>query len=354
MARKIKGFFRFTGWVFLISVFALGLGIFLAPYLPLSIAPWLQVLSPSLAGLIFLYAIFLIFFLFRSRWIWAGISLGYVLISGLLISQNIQSDTKALPTDTDQFTVLTYNLGAFRLNERKVDQIVDFLKEQNPDIIAFQELRNIEIDTVGRTVNYFADKLGLPYSHFLNLPSHLHGIAIISRYPILETDTLYLPEDEINSGMIATIETPKGLISLANLHMSSYQFFSVIRRADGRLNKFKAFLKRIRDVLWLQEEKFEKIFAKLDASPHPVILVGDFNAPSHSRLSQMYRSRLSDAFLEVGVGKGWTYPLRRRKGSWGMRLDYLYYSEGVEALRAERIRRPISDHFPLQGTFRLP
>lgn len=353
MAQRIKTVFSLASWSFLVSILALGLGIFISPWLPLSIVPWLQVLSPLLVGLSVFYVIYLIVFLFQSRWIWAFACAVYFMLCGLVFSQNIQKEAKPHIDSPDQFTVMSYNLGAFRLNEKKVRQALELIQEIDPDIIAFQEFRNVEFGGKGEAIKYFSDELDLPYYHFLHLHSHIHGIAIFSRYPILRNDTLYLPKEEINSGMISTIETPQGRISLANLHMSSFQFNSVLRRADGRIDKAKIFFRQIRRVLNRQEQKFEKVFSVLEASPYPVILAGDFNAPSHSRLSNKYRNRLSDAFLTDGVGYGWTYPMKRHDGNWGMRLDYLYYSVGIDALRCERISRSVSDHFPLLGTFRL-
>ncbi|MFK7925141.1 MAG: endonuclease/exonuclease/phosphatase family protein [Bacteroidia bacterium] len=353
MARRIKTVFSLTSWTFLLSILVLGLGIFLSPWLPLSFVPWLQVLSPLLVGLSVLYTIGLIISLFQARWFWAGLCALFLGLSCLVISQNIRSDQPALVETPEQLKVLSYNLGAFRLTSQKVGKVIKLIQELDPDIIAFQEFRNVQVGESKEAISYFSDQLDLPYYHFLHLHSHIHGIAVFSRYPILANDTLYLPEEEVNSGMMTTIQTPQGPINIANLHMSSFQFVTVMRSADGRLNKTKAFFRQIKRVLWRQEAKFDKVFAAIDASPYPVILAGDFNAPSHSRLSRMYRGRLSDAFLTKGVGGGWTFPMKRRGGNWGMRLDYLYYSPEVEALRCERFPRAISDHFPLLGTFRL-
>jgi len=353
MAKRIKGLLRFIVWSFLLFIAVLSIGIFLAPWLPLSILPWVQVLSPLLPSLSIIYGLALLTFLLRKEWKRAAVPAVFLLLAFLIFNQNIRPEAEEQAA-TPQFKVLTYNLGAFEFNETKVKKVLRLVNEVEPDFIAFQEFRNVEFKDQGRAIQYFSEALDLPHYQFIHLPSHVHGVAVFSRYRIVSHDTLFLPTEEVNSGMITTIESPHGLMGLATLHMSSYQSGTTLRRKRTFLGRIKNLLKQIRKVLYLQEEKYDQIFAVLDDYPHPYILAGDFNAPSHSRMSRKFRSKLTDSFLEKGSGDGWTFPFRRGKnGSWGMRLDYLYHTTGIEVLECKRIPKVISDHFPLLGTFRL-
>ncbi|MEL7532634.1 MAG: endonuclease/exonuclease/phosphatase family protein [Bacteroidota bacterium] len=353
MGKRIRGLFRFIAWSFLLFIAVLSLGIFLAPWLPLSILPWVQVLSPLLPSLSVIYALTLLAFLLRKEWIRALVPAFFLLFSYLIFQQNVRPPSVPQSGDSP-YKVLTYNLGAFEFNKRKVAKVLDLVNEIEPDLIAFQEFRNVEFEDEGRAIHYFSEALNLPHYQFIHLPSHVHGVAVFSRYPIVKLDTLFLPTEEVNSGMITTIDGPDGLFGLGTLHMSSYQIGTTLRRKRTFLGRLKNLTKQIKKVLYLQEEKYDQIFAVLDSYPHPYILAGDFNAPSHSRMSRRFRAKLADAYLEKGSGDGWTFPFRRGKnGSWGMRLDYMYHSPKFEVLECKRVAKVISDHFPLLGTFRL-
>lgn len=88
----------------------------------------------------------------------------------------------------------------------------------------------------------------------------------------------------------------------------------------------------------------------------PVVLLGDFNAVPRSRAHARLRQRLADAVLTLPPGQGGpraTFPSR-----WPLlRLDHVFLSEGVEALRAEvpcgREERRASDHLPLVVDLRV-
>ncbi|MEL6653929.1 MAG: endonuclease/exonuclease/phosphatase family protein, partial [Bacteroidota bacterium] len=343
----------FVGWLFLLFFAILSIGIFLAPWLPLSILPWVQVLSPLLPSLSVLYGLILLVFLFRKRWVHASVPALFLLLSFLIYRQNIGPGPRADSAEAE-FQVMTYNLGAFYFNKQKAHEVLKLVNESKPDIIAFQEFRNVEFDGEGRAIQYFSEALNLPHYRFVHLPSHVHGVAIFSRFPIVSLDTLYQPKDELNVGIFATLDSPYGRFGIGSLHMSSFQIGTTLRRKRSFGGKMLNLLRQIRRVLYLQDEKYQKIFAKIGDYPYPYVLAGDFNAPSHSRLSRKFRSHLSDSFWEVGQGEGWTFPFRRyRDDQWGMRLDYLYHNEGIEAISCERIARAISDHYPLRGTFRL-
>ncbi|MGC3996137.1 MAG: endonuclease/exonuclease/phosphatase family protein [Anaeromyxobacter sp.] len=89
------------------------------------------------------------------------------------------------------------------------------------------------------------------------------------------------------------------------------------------------------------------------ALAHPLVLVGDFNSPSHrSAVPRWLRRQLSDAAL-AARNEAPTFPARFPL----LRLDHVYVSSALRVLAVEVIRTPLarraSDHLPLLAVLEL-
>jgi endonuclease/exonuclease/phosphatase family metal-dependent hydrolase len=86
----------------------------------------------------------------------------------------------------------------------------------------------------------------------------------------------------------------------------------------------------------------------------PAVLLGDFNAPPHSRSYRLFASRLRDAqFSNPGGEPQATFHTRAPV----LRLDHVFVTPSVEVVRAAPVRtrlaRVASDHFPLLAELRV-
>ncbi len=93
--------------------------------------------------------------------------------------------------DTDYagyLKVMTYNLKMWNNYSNNLDECIEFIKSENPDIVGFQE-----IDQVCERSNYvdhikeLAEQCGYPYYHFaknINKDVGQYGNAFMSKYPI--------------------------------------------------------------------------------------------------------------------------------------------------------------------------
>ena len=93
---------------------------------------------------------------------------------------------------------------------------------------------------------------------------------------------------------------------------------------------------------WVKRSaQIKQVEQEVAASPHPVVVCGDFNDTPMSYVLHTLRSQgLVDAFSEAGSGFGGTYigdlpPLR---------IDYVLSSESLEAVRVEVGESVLSDH----------
>ena len=91
------------------------------------------------------------------------------------------------------------------------------------------------------------------------------------------------------------------------------------------------------------------IMDKIEESPHPIILAGDFNDTPSSFVYNKISSFLEDTFVEKGNGFGRTYagelPL--------LRIDFILKSQEFKTLNYQRHKVFFSDHFPVSATLQI-
>ena len=129
-----------------------------------------------------------------------------------------------------EFRVMSYNVKLFDLynwkhNQESKKSILNYISQQKPDIISFQEFyydnRTFLIDSVSKALN-------MPYyyvtdSRFLNGFEHF-GQAIFSKYPIVEKKLIHFP-NSTNMSMYCDIEVSKDkVIRVFSNHLESYRF----------------------------------------------------------------------------------------------------------------------------------
>jgi endonuclease/exonuclease/phosphatase (EEP) superfamily protein YafD len=95
-------------------------------------------------------------------------------------------------------------------------------------------------------------------------------------------------------------------------------------------------------------EQAKKVTHHRKSSPYPVIVCGDFNDTPVSFAYHKMSTGLKDAFLQKGKGRGNTY-----LGRFSLRIDYILYSNGIEALEFDKIEAELSDHYPILSNFRI-
>lgn len=328
----------------------------LAPFVPVHIASFLQVVAASFPFLFILHLLFLLFFLRKSvNWLLyslLGIGICIWVLNKDIRWRNIPVEQQVAVNKRAQksLTVMSFNVGTFDYDPEIIEEATILIKELDPDVLTLQEFRNHLLVDSMPALDYLAQELGLQSYEFVHLPVHIHGAATYSRYPIVGLDTLFMPSKEINSGILSTIETPIGKIGVGNLHLSSFHVAQTLDQNDGWKAQSRAMYQNTSEVLQLQQEKVKLTLRKANAYPYPLILTGDLNAPPHSRIVQQFSDLYQDSFLKAGSGRGWTFPLL---GPIGMRIDYQFSSDELEVMEHEVIRSEVSDHFPLVVTYRL-
>jgi len=322
-----------------------------APFVPLSWFPLLQVLPPLLGGLGLLVLGFFLMFVRQKRLHLAGLSL--LALAGIAwgLSKDVRLRPSGATTQECQLRVISYNVGSFAFEAQRVKAVSQLLRQQEADVIALQEFRNHEMESGQRALDYLARSLDMPHYRFEHLPQHIHGAVIFSRHPIVRIDTMFMPQGEINTGIIATLESPLGRIGVGNLHLSSFRVNEFLQREDSdRWQQFGQLLRNSLDVLPLQQEKVDRVLKTTEVYPYPLVLTGDFNAVPHSRIMQQFFDRYTDSFLAVGRWGGWTYPIL---GPLGLRIDYQFCTSALVPTRHRVLSADMSDHQPVEVCYTL-
>jgi endonuclease/exonuclease/phosphatase family metal-dependent hydrolase len=250
--------------------------------------------------------------------------------------------------------VVTLNLwGENGPHERRLDLVSDELGRLEADVIMLQEVREVpgrlanQADTLARRFGFQrAFAVGTEWG------GGVEGLAVVSRFPIGESDAHRLPhatETEGRIGLSARLETPGGPLWVHTTHLS-------YRLHEG--------LEREEQVQALHAE----VAVRKDATELPQVLAGDFNTVPEADeirwlkgLTTLRGRRVfyQDAWAAVHPGEpGTTWARRnpfRAKMTWlpdDRRIDYVFVTaERRDGRGTVRDARVVFDQPDADGVF---
>lgn len=240
----------------------------------------------------------------------------------------------------NQISIMTFNVRIFNHYnwnpDKKIRQnIIDFIKEKHPKIIALQEFYKKEVNSF----DFYKYKRIIYKKN-----SDKIGQAILSDYPIISSGSLNFPETG-NNGVFADIVINKDTIRLYSVHFESLHLdddhFSDIHT--------KRFFSNISSRFSRQQEQVEILEENFKKCPYKKIVCGDFNNTAFSYLYQKISSNnLIDSFQEAGSGFGKTYDFKY----FPFRIDYIFIDKSFQ-ITGHKAFSDIrySDHFPVMASF---
>lgn len=267
-----------------------------------------------------------------------------VLVAFLLIEYGPRFIPKNWKIREEQNTlsVLSHNMGQNLPGYTKRTQLII---DNEPDIVILQEITQEYIDR-------YWDELLEKYPHnsigVLQADRDQNvGMAILSKYPLLEVNNFKLADKGLVFQQRAIIDVNGQQIVVYNIHTT----FPWIRLAE----KFP-----VRGILFpiyddfVRRSEIEKLIQLLMQEKAPVILAGDFNFNDQSSDYQKLRAiNFTDAFRNAGIGLGFTWPANRtpsvniRPATPLVRVDYLFHTPDFQSLDAMVLNETGSDHKPL-------
>ena len=108
-------------------------------------------------------------------------------------------------------SIATWNINSVRL---RIDLVTRFLEEHKPDILCLQETKCMN----GQFPHGPFRKLGYDY-HAINGQKGYHGVAILSRLPLQEEESLIFCEKPDARHGAALVTTPDGPLRIHNFYV---------------------------------------------------------------------------------------------------------------------------------------
>ena len=343
----MKGLSWFDKFLFLLNIlFAIALLFaYLLPYIPPSNFALLSVFSLGVPFLIVVNLICMLFWLFRLRK-QALLSLVVLLMGFNHVTSVYEISSEEQESNPDNvLEVLTYNVRQFNQYGWAEDidipqKIATFIKGQDADIVAIQEYYKGELE-IARS---------FPYKFiFLKEKNAEFGLAIFSKFPIVNSGSLDFPTHSNNNAIFADVIKNGDTVRVVNVHFQSFGLKPNLENIEKEHSK-RVFL-GMGQTFVRQQRQMQLVKDLILDSPHPAVILGDFNNTAYSYIYRELKDiGLNDAYKEAGNGFGKTFELF---GLLPMRIDFILPGEALETLIFSNHEVPYSDHFPITATLRL-
>lgn len=343
----------------------------LLSYLSTYIAPSSSSLLPffGLAYPLFLFAniFFVTLWLFKRRKL-LFLSL-FAIVVGISHLSHFGQITFLNRNHEDKLTevkLMSYNVRVFDLynwtkNKETRNKMFDFLVNENPDILCFQEFFwSSKKKADFRTKDTLMKILGMPHVAegytVRNNRQENYGLCIMSKYPIIKTELVRFSNDKMNGFMYADLKIDQDTIRLYNAHCGSARFEQEDYEAIGAEGNFKKWphvastknsnvVSRLKSAYIRREAQTRELLAHMKTSKFKNVLAGDFNDTPISYNYRQLTENLYDSFTLSANGLSGTFakvPMQR--------IDYIMHVPEINSFDYIRHPQDFSDHHAISAT----
>ncbi|MBW2052810.1 MAG: endonuclease/exonuclease/phosphatase family protein [Deltaproteobacteria bacterium] len=254
------------------------------------------------------------------------------------------------PNPGSTFSVMSYNVGNRTSpipTTRQVAEVI--LKHGVPDILLIQDTPwEIKIKDLAEAVGYSYFITGRKMAVRSNL-------AIFSRLPLSNPNTIHFHlNNSTPAALCAETRVSGKTVLFCTLHLSTLRFtYDRIVREGGA--QIPGVLGILRDEYFRETQhsrSVEKLLKWIESKRYDaIILGGDFNTFLFTKPIRAITSHLDDALWPsadyfAGTYRNFRFPIKPR-------IDYIFYSQGLDRLKAEIIRETPGDHYPVKAVFGL-
>lgn len=238
----------------------------------------------------------------------------------------------------NEIKVMSYNVRMFNHwkwnNEKEVDtKIKSLIQSNNPDVVAIQEYMSLP----KYTINY-------PYKYVKKrYKKGGYGMAIYSKYPIVNKGFLELGKSSSNGIIFTDILREKDTIRVYNLHLQSLNI-KPEKENFGEEDSQKL-IQSLKYRFKLQAQQVDVFLDHEKQWKGKKIVCGDFNNTAYSWVYNQISKNKKDAFLEAGKGFGKTF------NYWfPMRIDYILTDENAIVNQFMTFDKKYSDHYAITAS----
>jgi endonuclease/exonuclease/phosphatase family metal-dependent hydrolase len=332
---------------------------------------FLGLLTLLLAYLILALVFFFLFWIFKKS-LWCFISLiPLVLCWSAVINifpMNVPASFK-LKKQPGTIRVMSWNVEQFSILHHKdhpeiKQEMFDLINHYDPDIACFQE---VVAGDKQNGINYFPDILKslkfVDYFYAYNIKDdfdkdHHFGRIIFSKLPIINKQAVINNPGDYNATFqYIDVLYGKDTVRVFNIHLQSLKFTKANLRyldnaglsSDSNITESKSIIAKIKTGFIKRSVQAAFIKDELNHSPYPVILCGDFNDVPNSYAYETIGAGLQNAFVEKGSGIARTFSTI----SPTLRIDNIFVDKHFEVTQFTRIKKLLSDHFPIFADIKL-
>lgn len=233
-----------------------------------------------------------------------------------------------------------------------MDNIIDFLRSEDADIVLLQEVLQGSDDTLPvqyRSFDTLKQKLGYPYGDFA--PSMIdifpwgdipNGNAILSKFPIIDRDVVLFDQSLDASTPRSPFDPTSWPITPRNLQHVVLE----TPAADINVYNFQGVWDLDGDNISPERERMRDVILRSISGKKYVILAGDTNAKHTNPVMRALEQHLTNIF---GDDLRTSFNMRRKTnpGYASAVVDMIYVSDDFQVLTKQCPDIDISDHLPL-------
>ena len=310
--------------------------------------------SYAIPGVLILNLILLLIILFFKRRIVVFPVVALLLgLPFILITYSFKGEKSSKKPD---FSILSFNtkfFGKLKANDDFSFDMIKWAAMDTSDIKCFQEYSTNSSGKVLDITQQFSEQgyNYFTYSTKMKDAEHNAGLAIFSKYKILDSGYVWQNHGSINAGIFVDINFRQDTIRIYNVHMESMALhLRQYKDPDRYQSKLKSLVFKLKDGAEKRSSQIDKLIAHTKKCPYPYIIGGDFNETPYSYNYFKLKRHFNNAFEDSGNGFGFSF----NSILFFLRIDHQFYDNKIEAInyRVDRNMK-ISDHFPAKGYYRL-
>ena len=333
-------------------------------------AKFIFLLGLGYPGFLLINLLFVLYWIRKKR-LQMILSLAVIIFGYSNLTTLFATNISSKKVTENDFTIMSFNVRLFDeyhwLAKDSIDnRIFEYIEEQNPDIVAFQEF--INRNKTG--LQYIKRMRALGYKYYdlepksyANKENRYFGLATFSKYKTVAEGVAFQyatkkgnPTKSVS--IFTDIDINGRIIRVYNTHLKSlgfkkddYEFVENIQNNDEKeaISKSKGIASKILQAAYKRAKETKTISQHVKFSEYPTILVGDFNEPPYTYSYKQLTANLTDSFLEHGFGLGTTFDGIATIP--GLRLDFMLHSSTLTSNSFKTGPSGLSDHRALFGEF---
>jgi endonuclease/exonuclease/phosphatase family metal-dependent hydrolase len=279
-----------------------------------------------------------------------------LLIGMLFLKITVHFNIAKEVTLNKKFDILSFNAESFKMDSHNIglsSEMIDWILNDSSSIKCIQEYHSHNQSPKLNLSNKIINN-GYDLYLFDSDPNDDvdDGLAIFSRYPIINKGSILLNENSGNNCIYTDLKIEEDTIRIYNVHLYSMGIpLNAYKDPDNYESKLQSLIRKLKRGAINRSNEIDQLIRHTAECPYPFLICGDFNDIPYSHNYLTLRNHFTNAFEEAGHGFGFSFNHKL----FFLRIDHQFIGEGIRPLfyQVDRSMKE-SDHFPTRGIYQLP